>query len=459
MIRSIIALMLFCISSNLMAQEDGWTDLFNGKNLKGWKKLNGDATYHIENGEVVGVSQLDTRNTFLATKKMYGDFILEYDMKMDKGLNSGVQIRSNSLKTYQNGRVHGYQIECDDKERAWSAGVYDEGRRGWLYPLTYNDAARSAYRQHAWNHYRVEAIGHTIRTWLNGVPVANLVDDMTHEGFIALQVHSIGKEEELAGKSIRWKNIRIKTTNLDAARQETTAPEVSYLTNELTVYEKNNGWKLLWDGATTHGWRSAKAATFPQSGWEIKDGILSVLASEGKESANGGDIITEKKYKDFELTVDFKLTKGANSGIKYFVDPELNKGPGSSIGLEFQLLDDQRHPDAKKGVPGYRTLASLYDLIPADARVLDPTQLEDKRFFGVNRWNRARIVCKGNMVTHYLNGQKVVEYERGTQEWKALVGYSKYAKWPQFGELETGHILLQDHGNEVFFKNIKIKEL
>jgi hypothetical protein len=175
-----------------------------------------------------------------------------------------------------------------------------------------------------------------------------------------------------------------------------------------------------------------------------------VLSSQGAESANGGDIITTHKYKNFELQVDFSITKGANSGIKYFVDPGLNKGPGSSIGCEYQLLDDQVHPDAKLGVKGNRTLASLYDLIPAS---------DNKPFKGVGEWNRALIKVNGKHVEHWLNGTKVLEYERNSQMWRALVAYSKFKDWPAFGEAELGNILLQDHGDEVHFKNIKIKEL
>jgi hypothetical protein len=137
---------------------------------------------------------LNTPNTFLATKQKYGDFILEYDVKVDNELNSGVQIRSHSIDSYNSGRVHGYQVELDPGPRAYSGGIYDEARRGWLYPLSVNEAGRQAFVQGQWNHFRVEVIGNTIRTWINGQMCANLVDDMTSEGFIALQVHSIGRK-------------------------------------------------------------------------------------------------------------------------------------------------------------------------------------------------------------------------------------------------------------------------
>lgn len=438
---------------------DGWVDLFNGKDLKNWMRLNGNAEFKVENGIIVGISRMNTPNTFLATQQNYDDFILEYEAKMDDGLNSGVQIRSLSTRGYQDGRVHGYQVELDASPRAWSGGVYDEARRGWLYNLECNPAAKLAYQSEKWNFFRVEAIGHHIRVWLNGIPTADVIDDMTASGFIALQVHSID-DQEVEGKTVRFRSLRIKTENLEGESWPilNKIPQMSYLTNQLTEKEKEEGWQLLWDGQTTEGWRGAKLDQFPQKGWKIENGILSVLKGTGTESQGGGDIVTIQKYKNFELEVDFKFTKGANSGIKYFVDTELNKGEGSAIGCEYQILDDDIHPDAKAGKNGNRTLASLYDLIPANAIFYAPNEKYEKRVNKYN-WNRARIVAKNKHVEHYLNGIKVVEYERATQMWRALVSHSKYVIWPNFGELEEGHILLQDHGDEVYFKNIKIKVL
>lgn len=219
--------------------------------------------------------------------------------------------------------------------------------------------------------------------------------------------------------------------------------------NTLSKQEKKEGWKLLWDGKTTEGWRGAKLDAFPRQGWKIEDGVLKVLKSGGAESANGGDIVTTRQYKNFMLKVDFKITEGANSGIKYFVNPGLNKGEGSAIGCEFQILDDEKHPDAKLGVKGNRKLGSLYDLIPAP---------EDKPF-KKGEWNTALIVVRGNHVEHWLNGVKLIEYTRRNEMWNALVAYSKYKNWPDFGNAESGNILLQDHGDEVWFRNVKIKEL
>lgn len=450
-------LCLFLTAGLQANTDDGWVSLFNGKDLSGWKKLNGKAEYHIEGDAIVGVSQLNTPNTFLTTEKYYTDFILEVEVKVHPLLNSGIQIRSNSMKEYRDGRVHGYQVEIDPSKRAYSGGIYDEARRGWLYPLADNPRGREAFKGGQWNKYHIEAVGNELRVWVNGVNTANLVDDMTAKGFICLQVHSIGNKEQ-AGTEVRWRNIRIKTENLEADRwdMDPSTKEINLVANTLTDYEKRKGWRLLWDGKSSDGWIGAKLDHFPEKGWTMKDGVLTVESSGGAESRNGGDIITEKQYSDFELKVEFKITEGANSGIKYFVDPELNKKEGSAIGPEFQILDDKKHPDAKMGVSGNRTVGSLYDLITAK-NLSVPSR--GKPFNGIGKWNRAHIIAKDGHVEHWLNGYKVVEYERGTQMWKALVAYSKYKKWPSFGEKAQGHILLQDHGDEVHFRSIKIREL
>ncbi|WP_446775151.1 3-keto-disaccharide hydrolase [Macellibacteroides fermentans] len=441
-------MLLFTLA--LCAQTPQWESLFNGKNLKGWEKLNGTAEYKVANGEITGISKMGTPNTFLATKKMYADFILEFEFKVADGLNSGVQFRSNSLKEYMNGRVHGYQFEIDPSSRAWTGGIYDEARRGWLYPLTEYPSAQKAFKNGEWNKARIEAIGNSIRTWVNGVPCANLLDNTTDKGFIALQVHAIGNKDQ-EGKTISWRNIRICTSTPEsfATPQSQSAPQVNQIANTISDQEAKEGWKLLWDGKTTEGWRGARLTTFPSKGWVIDNGILKVMKSDGGESTNGGDIVTVKKYKNFILKADFMITPGANSGIKYFVNTEINKGAGSSIGCEFQILDDQKHPDAKLGVKGNRTLGSLYDLIPADST----------KPFRPGFFNTAMVVVKGNKIEHWLNGVKIVEYERGNQMWRALVAYSKYRDWENFGDWEEGNILLQDHGDEVLYKNVKIKEL
>jgi len=228
--------------------------------------------------------------------------------------------------------------------------------------------------------------------------------------------------------------------------------------NILSAEEKASGWRLLWDGKTPEGWRSAKADNFPARGWLIQDGVLSTQANAGEESAGGGDIITRQRFADFELMLEFKMTPGANSGIKLFVQPNLapltktgeKAAVGSAIGLEFQILDDQRHPDAKLGRDGNRTIGSLYDLIPAPA---------DKRTRPIGEWNQARVLSRGQHMEFWLNGAKTVEFERGSAGFRERVAASKYHNIPGFGEWADGHILLQEHGDAVSFRNIKIRDI
>ncbi|MBN2309713.1 MAG: DUF1080 domain-containing protein, partial [Candidatus Hydrogenedentes bacterium] len=176
-----------------------------------------EATYRVEEGAIVGTTvpgrEVDgkmvsgTGNTFLCTERMYGDFVLELEFKVDPSMNSGVQIRSNSYPDHHDGRVHGYQVEIDPSSRAWTGGIYDEARRGWLYNLEGKEEARQAFKQNEWNHFRIEARHDTIKTWVNGVAVADLRDFMTARGFIALQVHASKAPEP---HEIRWRNIRIQ---------------------------------------------------------------------------------------------------------------------------------------------------------------------------------------------------------------------------------------------------------
>ncbi len=426
-----------------------WKKLAN-RDLKDWIKINGTASFILEKGIVTGTTVLNSPNSFLCTKENYGDFILEFDTWIDPQLNSGVQFRSESLPEYQNGRVHGYQVEIDPSDRAWSGGIYDEARRGWLYTLDRNPEGRKAFKPGEWNHYRLEAIGNSIRTWVNGIPCADVVDYLTPSGFIALQVHSIGEDKTKVGLQVKWKNIRIVTENLPKyiTPYSEIIPQTSFLDNTLTDREKKEGWRLLFDGATSNGWMNARTKIFPASGWEIRDGILSV-SPETKTQGGGGDIVTIEKFIDFELIVDFRYTRGANSGIKYFVDTESNNGSLASIGCEYQVLDDRNHPDAKAGVGGNRTLAGLYDLIAP----------QNKRDNGIDIWNRAAIVVKGNKVQHWLNGMMTMEYDRGNDSWKEIVAKSKFLNSPGFGEVREGRILLQDHGDKVSFRNIKIRSL
>jgi hypothetical protein len=454
-----LSCVLFAIVSTAVAvaqSGNGFTNLFDGKSLDGWKKITGTADYKIEEGAIVGITVPNSPNTFLVTEKEYGDFVLELEVKIeDTTSNSGIQFRSHYNPEMSNGRggkgrVYGYQFELDPSARRWTGGIYDEARREWLYPLSLNPAGQDAFKTGEYNKVRVECIGNTIKTWVNDKAAAYVIDTVDRSGFIALQVHAINKAE-LAGEKIYWRNIRIKTTGLSPAPFAKGVYVANYIPNTLSAYEKSDGWKLLFDGKTTNGWKGAYKKDFPEKGWEVKDGTLSVLSSNGAESTNGGDIVTKEEYSAFDLSFDFKFTPGANSGVKYFVTLS-EKNAGSAIGLEYQVLDDTLHPDAKLGRDGNRTLGSLYDLIKAD---------KTKRFIHQpGQWNTGRVVVTpNNHVVHYLNGVKVLEYDRGSQAFRDLVALSKYKVWKNFGEAPKGHLLLQDHGNEVSFRSIKIKVL
>ena len=435
--------MLYSVS--FAQKNDGWQSLFNGKDLSGWHQLNGQAKYTVENGEIVGTTVSNTPNSFLASDKDYGDFIFEVDLLVDNSMNSGIQFRSISKPEINNGRVHGYQCEVDPSDRAWSGGVYDEARRGWLYTNELNPAAKSAFKPGVWNRYRIECVGNSIRTWLNDVPVAYLIDDMTASGLIGLQVHAIGKDVQ-PGKQIRWKNIRIKTSGIKA----TETPDVfvvNLLPNNLSKAEKEQGWKLLFDGKTSAGWKAVGTDKFPSESWKVTDGTLMAVANRPENPVKGTDIVSDDKFSAFDFQFEFNFAEGANSGVKYFTG-----NGGSSIGLEYQVLDDKRHPDAKMGVVGNRTMASLYDLIPADKQARFTKQADE--------WNIGRIVVyPDNRVEHWLNGVKVVEYVRGSKIFDALVARSKYAEYKDFGMIQEAPIMLQYHQDQVKFRNMKIRKL
>jgi Domain of Unknown Function (DUF1080) len=227
-----------------------------------------------------------------------------------------------------------------------------------------------------------------------------------------------------------------------AAAKETTAP------NTLSAAEKAAGWKLLFDGKTTNGWRGFHADTFPAQGWVVENGAIKRLASV-KTTGAGGDIITTGEYGNFELALDWKLTAGGNSGLKYLIAEPPGTTGRSGVGYEMQILDDERHPDAKAGVNGNRTAGALYDLIPPSTHAAKP----------IGEWNEARLVVKGKHVEHWLNGQRIVQFEIGSPEMKALIAKSKYKDIQGFGDTTGGHILLQDHGDEVSFRNLKIRDL
>ena len=393
-----------------------WRDVTPRAGLAGWHTAGGGARYTVEGDELVGRAMPGPENSWLVSDALYGDFIIEFEAKTDAALNSGVMIRGQSRPDYRRGAVHGYQVEIDPSTRKWSAGIYDEQRRQWLYTLGRNEAARQAYRAGGWNTYRVEAIGGRLRTFINGVPAADLADDVDARGFVAFQVHAVADDVAQRGAEVRFRKVRIIT---DApARHALPAnalPQESWLANRLTAEETRAGWRLLWDGRTGAGWRGVQ-------GWTMRDGVL---------TSGSGDVATARLYRDFELSVDFRLTPGAESGIVY-------RG-----GAEYQLIDDEQLQGGELGPEGKRALASLKGVIVAEN--LSDRDSPGKRVNSPGDWNRAVIVVRGERVEHWLNGFKVVDYARGT---------------PAFAALKPeGPIVLQGGGTKVDFRSIKLRPI
>lgn len=435
-----VSIALLLMAGICKSESNGWVSLFNGKDLKGWKQLNGKAKYGVVDGAIVGTTVANTQNSFLVTEKKYSDFILEVDFKVDQ-MNSGIQFRSESTKEYKNGRVHGYQCEIDPSKRAWSGGIYDESRRGWLYPMTLNPEGGKAFKPNDWNHYRIECIGNTIRTWVNDVPAAYLIDNMTREGFIALQVHSVSDGHE--GRQIRWKNIRIKTQNL-VSSPASPIYIVNNIPGNLSDTESKEGWKWLWDGKTTKGWKGFGSDHFPATRWKINDGVLTLL--EGKEHGTQKEagIITEGQYGAYELQWNFMLTPGANGSVKYYIRDE-SKPESPTIGFEYQLQDNKRSKDTT----ATHTVASLYNLIKA--------KTEDRLIHSLGEWNNARVVVGTDKhVEHWLNGIKVLEYKLQDDQLKTLLSKSNFAN---AGQENKGRIVFMDKGKKISFSDIKIKVL
>jgi len=433
----------------------GGQPLFDGKTLQGWKQLGGAADYKVVDGTIVGSSRPGVPNSFLVTEKDDGDFILDFDVRQDVGpTNSGVQIRSLSTPEFENGRVHGYQVDIDPSPRQWSGGIYEEAQRGWFYTGEMNPPAKLLYRFGEWNHYHIEALGPRLRVWINDKPAADVIDDVTKSGFFGLQVHSIDKPED-AGRTTTWKNLVVQTKSLAHLRRPPMGIFIrNNLPNNLDPEEKAQGWRLLWDGKTAKGWHGAKGETmdgaFPAQGWSLANGELAVQSKGG-----GGNIVTDEEFGAFELQMEFKVSAGANSGIIYYLTAALDPKSNAPLGLEYQVLDDERHPDAKNGIDGNRTLASLYDILPR-AKLMTNVGIAPK----IDVWQHARIVARSDgTVQHWLNGVMVLEFNRNSADFQARVAVSKFKDTPGFGTAAKGRILLQDHGDAVAYRSIKIRPL
>ncbi|MBI1899832.1 MAG: DUF1080 domain-containing protein [Planctomycetia bacterium] len=347
---ALLAAMLLLSPTALRADGPPFVPLFDGKSLDGWKKAGGGATYRVEEECLVGEVG-PGRNTFLCTEKTYGDFRLKLQYKLDVPGNSGVQFRSHVRE--KDGVVFGYQCEIDPSARAWSAGIYDESRRGWLFPLDNDEKARKALKLDDWNDLVIEAVGPRNRTWLNGVPCADLVDTADLEGLIALQVHSGEKGR------IRWRKIELKDLGVSK-------------------------WQPLWNGKDLDGWE-----TIGGGKWAVDDGAL--RGTSTKNEPRHGHLITKRKFSDFAVRLKFRSIQG-NSGLYFRVEQ------GGAAGVQgFQAEID---PAVDVG--------GLYET-SGRAWVVRPTAEEVKKFYNAGQWNEMSVVGIGGRIVVHVNGRKTAE--------------------------------------------------
>lgn len=334
----------------------------------GFRQLGGKAQYEVKEGIITGTSVAAEPNSFLATAKEYGDFELSYDFKVDPKLNSGVQIRSHSRTNYKNGQVHGYQVEIDPSPRAWTAGIYEEGRRGWLNNLAGNPDARQAFRQNEWNSVRVRAVGDSIRTWLNGVPAADLRDAGETAGFIAFQVHGVGNDAEKIGTRVQWKNIMLH----DLGRHE---------------------WRPLFDGSSLAGWTAT-----PGGQWEVKDG--EIRGTSPASDPRHGLLLSDAVYGDFTLRLKFKVTRG-NSGL-YFRAQRVDD-PVTVHGFQAEVCDT----DDTGGL--YETGGRGWVAQP------DKAWMAAEKVNRAGQWNDMWVSAHGTRLVVHVNGRRTVDFNDPAQ--------------------------------------------
>jgi len=333
-----------------------WRDLFNGESLDGWEIKGGFAEFAVEDGVIVGTSVPGSPNTFLCTRRHYGDFILEFEVKVDQGLNSGVQIRSHAVPGYYGGSVYGCQVEIASVPGT-GGGIYDERRRGWLDKPGPESEARGAFKAGGWNKYRVEASGAWIRTWVNDVPVAEMADCMDLVGFIGLQVHSAGEI-----KSVRWRNVRIK----DLGRHV---------------------WKPVFNGKDLNGWH-----TLGGGRWRVSDGVI---AGTGKKTEKRhGLLVTDGVFGDFTVRLKFKTLKG-NSGF-YFRCEEV----ADNVGVHGFQAEVEPPPETLSG--------GLYET-GGRGWVVKPDPAIIKRHFNQGGWNEMAVSALGRRIVVHLNNFKTAE--------------------------------------------------
>lgn len=405
----------FLNSGAIYAQSD-WISLFNGKDLTGWF-IRGKATWAVQNGVLVGEGGMGHIYTYTTAS----DFEFKGMFRITgKKTNSGFYFRAVPPENNPDGFPRGYEAQICHNQDAHT---------GWLWkPGTpTGEAEKLITKDGEWFSYKIKAVGNNITFWINGELVMKYEDDEYQSGYFAIQGHNPGMKIE--AKELYYKNLKKD--------------------NILSKQEKESGWELLFNGKNFNGWRQYDGTKMPEN-WVIEDETMKVHLGKGKkpgQGANGDIIFGDKKFKNFELSIDWKAGEMANSGIFY----NIRETPGKKIyyaAPEIQVLDNENATDNKIDS---HLAGSLYDMIAADPGTVNPAGF----------WNTVVIKVQDGKVSHTMNGRKVVEYTLWTKEWDELVQNSKFKNFPGFieGVSKEGYIGLQDHGYTVWFKNLKIREL
>ena len=348
--KSAFTLLAVAVTLNTGLRAEELSPIFNGKDLAGWKAVGG-AIFEVQDGVIVGRTG-DGTYGWLCAEKTYGDFVLELEVKISSG-NSGIQIRSHLDEKRKGDKMVGNQIEVDPSARAWSGGLYDQGRRAWLQNLTNNPAARAAVKTNAWNKYRIVCEGASIKSWVNGVPATDYLDALDVDGLLALQVHS-GKDAE-----VRFRNIRLQ----DNGRHE---------------------WRPAWNGMDF-----SQGHFIGKGTWKIEDGAIH--ATHSKDEPEFGHFVSNSRVGDFVMRLKYKALKG-NSGLYFRVD---ETGATGVSGFQAEI-------DAEKDAGG------LYET-NGRAWVSKPTETEVKRWFKPQAWNTMTVFALGRRIATDVNGQRAAE--------------------------------------------------
>lgn len=391
----------------------GFKKIFNGKNLSGWTN-NGTEKWYVERGELVCESGPEKKYGYLSTQKNYKNFILELDFKLEANGNSGVFIRSG----IEGLKINGWQVEVAPANKH-TGGIYESYGRGWLIKPRSED--ESALKPTDWNKMRIEVIADEVTSYLNGQKMVKFKDEKIGKGtgFIALQIHDGG------GIKVRWKNIRVKELPDNAK------PTPQY----------KGKIQSLFDGKTFAGWHNYNKAGAVKS-WAIEDGALVCLGEK-----DGGDLVSDTPYENFEFSWEWKLTAGSNSGVMYHVVENPKYKASYHTGPEYQMIDDDGYPVK---LEDWQKTACDYAMSIAD---------DKKKMKPISEWQTSKIVFNHGLVEHWLNGEKVLAFNAWSESWLKLKTTGKWKDFPDYGSAKKGHIVLQDHGNKVFFRNIRIQEL